>query len=221
MNNFADKCKKVAMEAKEAYEQNFTELEELEEMHEQLGIEHEQLKEEYARVVASQKKVAPLVDANVALATVPTVIVPVGDLLGATEVQTQTMNINYVNGVAEIPMDIGNKDLCEWRKYVAGFFVGKRLPFSFVAPGLLAEELENQRWIFNSITTDKDFFNFKFNCDENMKLILEANPMYIASKLFGVRQWTPEVENKFLNLPKQLWTKAGIIFASCLIGNLY
>ncbi|KAF9589045.1 hypothetical protein IFM89_018307, partial [Coptis chinensis] len=59
------------LKAKEAYELMFTELEELEEIHEQLGVELEQLKEEYARVVAGQKEVAPTVDASVIRAMVP------------------------------------------------------------------------------------------------------------------------------------------------------
>ncbi|KAF9610704.1 hypothetical protein IFM89_024143 [Coptis chinensis] len=85
VNDFAGKCKKVVVEAKEAYDRMVTELEELEDMYEQLGVEHEQLKEAYARAIAGEKGVSLTVDDIAVLAMVPTATAPVVESLVETD----------------------------------------------------------------------------------------------------------------------------------------
>ncbi|KAF9603430.1 hypothetical protein IFM89_036131 [Coptis chinensis] len=115
-----------------------------------------------------------------------------------------------------------------WSDYMVGFFVEKRLPFPLVKAAMA------RLWKIKgsyTISTDRELYYFKFNLDEDRKQVLDADPIFIAGKLFVVRQWTREVEaqkNKITSIPiwvklmdlaKELWTDERLGYIASLIGN--
>ncbi|KAF9623506.1 hypothetical protein IFM89_003122 [Coptis chinensis] len=84
---------------------------------------------------------------------------------------------NSVDDIAEIPTDILNK---------------------------VRDSLAKQWKIKGSytISTDKQLFYFKFNVDEDRKQVLEADPIFIAGRLFV-----------------ELWTDEGLGYVASLIGE--
>ncbi|KAF9619689.1 hypothetical protein IFM89_008366 [Coptis chinensis] len=116
-----------------------------------------------------------------------------------------------------------------WSDYVVWFFVEKRLSFPLVKDALA------QLWKIKgsySISTDRELYYFKFNLEEERKQVLDADPVFIAGRLFVVRQWTREVEAqknkitslliwvKLMDLPKELWTDEGLGYIASLIGSI-
>ncbi|KAF9609170.1 hypothetical protein IFM89_013560 [Coptis chinensis] len=112
---------------------------------------------------------------------------------------------HQVDGIAEIPASILEKGVSMWIDYVVGFFVEKRLLFPLVKAVLAC------LWKIKgsyTISTDRELYYFKFNLDEDRKQVLDANLIFIAGKLFVVRQWTREVKaqkNKITSIP--IWVK--------------
>ncbi|KAF9619739.1 hypothetical protein IFM89_009081 [Coptis chinensis] len=122
---------------------------------------------------------------------------------------------HQVDGKVEIPANILEKGVSMWSDYVVGFFVEKRLPFPMVKAAMARQWKVKGSY---SISTDRELLYFKFNLDEDRKQVLEADPIFIAGKLFVIRQWSREVEAqkskitsipiwvKLMDLPKELWT---------------
>ncbi|KAF5197509.1 zinc ion binding / nucleic acid binding protein, partial [Thalictrum thalictroides] len=126
---------------------------------------------------------------------------------------------NFCNGVLEIEDEIVEEGVKEWEDRLVGFFLDKKLPFSFV------QEAVKKRWEPKgdlNIGLDGDMYYFKFGDPTDRERALEEGPMYFAGKLFIVRPWNKEVEvnkgsirsvpvwAKLFNIPKQLWTAKGL-----------
>ncbi|KAF9612724.1 hypothetical protein IFM89_003266 [Coptis chinensis] len=77
---------------------------------------------------------------------------------------------------------------------------------------------------------DINMFYFKFINDEDKQLAIDHGPLFLTSRIFVVRPWSPAVEKYRngikalpiwvrLDLPKHLWMKNGIDFVSSIIGE--
>ncbi|KAF9606229.1 hypothetical protein IFM89_023812 [Coptis chinensis] len=112
-----------------------------------------------------------------------------------------TQALPHVDGIAEIPASILEKGVSMWSDYVVGFFVEKRLPFPLVKAALA------RLWKIKgsyTISTNRELYYVKFNLDEDRKQVLDADPIFIAGRLFVVHQWTREVKaqkNKITSIP--------------------
>ncbi|KAF9619282.1 hypothetical protein IFM89_006469 [Coptis chinensis] len=111
---------------------------------------------------------------------------------------------------------------------MVGIFIDKRLPFPLV------KRILEKTWKTTAsyeISTDDDLFYFKFSNDEDRKTVLEGEPIFVADRIFMIRQWSEELEYqrslintipiwvKFSAVPKQLWTRRGISMIASRIGK--
>ncbi|KAF5208029.1 zinc ion binding / nucleic acid binding protein, partial [Thalictrum thalictroides] len=134
----------------------------------------------------------------------------------------------YENGVAKCPIDILEKGDKEWKEYIVGFFMGRRLPYPMVKEAL------KKQWKVKGnyeIATDEDFFYFKFSNDEDRRVVMDQGPVFIAGRIFILKPWNNSIESQrrqfrsiplWVNVhgvPKNLWTKEGLSYIGSLLGK--
>ncbi|KAF5185338.1 hypothetical protein FRX31_025076 [Thalictrum thalictroides] len=112
---------------------------------------------------------------------------------------------DVVDGVAKVPQELIDRGVSEWQDYLVGYFIDKKLPFRMV------RDVLTKSWKIKgsfNMTTDDEIFYFKFQQQDDKKTILEQGPVFIAGRLFVLKQWTQELEmnkHKLLTLP--IWVK--------------
>lgn len=80
------------------------------------------------------------------------------------------------------------------------------------------------------ISTNKDFFYFKFDDESDKNMILEGPPIFIDGKYFALQPWSPNVENqresiqyvpiwiKMHNILKEFWdSQDGVGYTASLV----
>ncbi|KAF5197585.1 zinc ion binding / nucleic acid binding protein [Thalictrum thalictroides] len=135
---------------------------------------------------------------------------------------------DVVDGVAKVPQELIDRGVSEWQDYLVGYFIDKKLPFRMV------RDVLTKSWKIKgsfNMTTDDEIFYFKFQQQDDKKTILEQGPVFIAGRLFVLKQWTQELEMnkhklltlpiwvKIWKLPKTLWNKAGLSYVASLLGE--
>ncbi|KAF5191994.1 hypothetical protein FRX31_018418 [Thalictrum thalictroides] len=108
-----------------------------------------------------------------------------------SNVDLMQVNLDYENGIAKCPKEILEKGENEWKDYIVGFFIRKRLPYPIVKATLA------RQWKLKGnydMATDDDYFYFKFSNDEDKRTIMEKGPLFIAGRFFVVKPWDNEIE---------------------------
>ncbi|KAF5185575.1 hypothetical protein FRX31_024839 [Thalictrum thalictroides] len=96
-----------------------------------------------------------------------------------------------VDGVAEVPAEVIEQGDKEWKDYLVGCFIGKRLPYP-----LVRDVLQKQWKLQNfEMVADSDVFYFKFQSEEDKMMVFEKD------------------------VPKRLWSDAGLGFLGSLLGT--
>ncbi|KAF9623206.1 hypothetical protein IFM89_000047 [Coptis chinensis] len=133
-----------------------------------------------------------------------------------------------VNGVAICPKDILRKGEEVWKEYLVGFFMDRRIACTVVKQALVRQWKTKGPY---DISTDENYFYFKFANSEDRKLVLEQGPVFIIGRVLVIKPWGKEIDEQkkksksipiWVNLygvPKKLWTKEGLSYISSLIGN--
>ncbi|KAF5204973.1 zinc ion binding / nucleic acid binding protein [Thalictrum thalictroides] len=144
------------------------------------------------------------------------------------DVSLSKCETSLVDGIATVPQEIMEEGSKDWKDFLIGYFIDKKLPFHMVKNAL------TKTWKLKgsfTMTTDEDVFYFKFNAPEDKRMILEQGPVFIAGRLFVTKQWSEELDInknklgtlpiwiKIWNLPKLLWNKKGLSFVASLLGN--
>ncbi|KAF9599216.1 hypothetical protein IFM89_036342 [Coptis chinensis] len=89
-----------------------------------------------------------------------------------------------VNGVAICPKDILRKGEEVWKEYLVGFFMDRRIAYPVVKQALARQWKTKGPY---DISTDENYFYFKFENSEDRKLVLEQGPVFIARRVLVIK----------------------------------
>ncbi|PIA42432.1 hypothetical protein AQUCO_02000108v1 [Aquilegia coerulea] len=144
-----------------------------------------------------------------------------------------SMNLEYSEpifeeGFLQIPERIREEGAKIWEDRVVGFFIDKKLPFSYVKSALVSKWKTLRAY---EMALDGDLYYFKFSAIKDRERVLDEGSLQLAGKLFIIRPWTREVENsrgmiksvpiwvKMSRVPKDLWNPKGFSFLASTIGK--
>ncbi|PIA60807.1 hypothetical protein AQUCO_00300377v1 [Aquilegia coerulea] len=134
----------------------------------------------------------------------------------------------FEEGFLQIPERIREEGAKIWEDRVVGFFIDKKLPFSYVKSALVSKWKTLGAY---EMALDGDLYYFKFSAIEDRERVLDEGSLQLAGKLFIIRPWTREVENsrgmiksvpiwvKMSRVPKDLWNPKGFSFLASTIGK--
>ncbi|KAF9605841.1 hypothetical protein IFM89_018861 [Coptis chinensis] len=97
------------------------------------------------------------------------------------------------NGVVNVPDDVLDEGIDQWSEYLIGYFVDKRMPFHLVKKSL------DRAWKTKAdyaISTDKNFFYFKFLDLEDRQIPLYSGPIFVAGRIFITKSGMSMIASK-------------------------
>ncbi|KAF5184816.1 Rna exonuclease, partial [Thalictrum thalictroides] len=130
--------------------------------------------------------------------------------------------------VTVVPRMILDKGVDLWKNHLVGYFIDKMMPF------FLVKRTFEKEWKLKGglqITTDGNLYYFKFVDPEDRRRILEGGPIFVASGIMVIRQWSDDVFDeknqittvpiwvKCFDIPTQMWTKEGLSLIGSRIGT--
>lgn len=141
------------------------------------------------------------------------------------------MPVNFINEFVEdalvLPDSVQEASRSIWHDYVVGFFLDEPLSFTVVV-----QHLKRVWRLKGSIKVKSDgvVFMFLFSCEDDRRMIIQADPIIMRNKLFIVKQWDPTVSNicgsvtsvpiwiHIYNIPLAAWSPLGINWLAGRIG---
>lgn len=147
---------------------------------------------------------------------------------GFTKLKYEQPTVVEGKRVVQVNVADFEKRIEECEQLVVGRFVGKRLAFGYV------KEILSRTWGTSNFEMNihgEHTFLFKFNDDATRSKVLEIGSIHIASRLFILRPWAPELESEanvlrtipiwvtMKKIPLFLWNPEGLQKIASFIGN--
>ena len=127
------------------------------------------------------------------------------------------------------PMEVAEDGSKAWKNCLVGYFIEKKLPFSFV--NNIAKKIWGNYGLLEVLANEKGFYFFKFSDDDSCSKVLEAGPWLFAGRMIILKKWhsrlvlTKEsyskvpVWVKFFNIPHEYWTEEGLSYIASAVGK--
>ena len=128
-----------------------------------------------------------------------------------------------------VPSTITAQGGREWHNTLVGFFLDRKLPYSFVVRA--TTKLWENAGLVDILASDQGTFYFKFDTRSSLDAVLEGGPWYIAGRPIILRKWESHIsleKNRiskiplwvhFYNIPLEYWTQEGLSYIASMIGK--
>ena len=131
--------------------------------------------------------------------------------------------------IVSMPKEVRIEGSFAWKNTLVGYFIGKKLPFSYVKNG--TARLWSKLGLRDMVATDSGFYFFKFDSEEESLSILEGGPWHLAGQPIILQKWhagltlsreaitTIPVWVHIYNIPLEYWNPTGLSHIASAIGK--